>query len=678
MPTVLEQPHDQSELTFRNDAGLELALNHNAQGYGLDHVMINGKNIGTPKRGDLFTLAFTGLRPFRHGVRLQRLDVQRRDEAIEIDLGGSVETEFARIDCGLSVHLPMASNAVTFRLRYQTDHDVAARIEFAFHGSANTPQWEANLYPWAENATSLPEQGIDDGMNRHPMVPSLRYKNQLFRYAGVPAALLRRPDRSLACLFGVAKDFEYAYPTHDWRGGVNIEMQADHPPVIVTNIKGGYIHSNTEHEVPIQLVVTDHDKVYRQTHALVESWCELNAYTAEPIPCDQFNDERDTANFLKEQRKRTPHFFDDATYATDHHRLDRFGTYPANTGFNIYLDLYLGLKDSDPVWFERVATQVRWLERMQIREEGHVADGLYCPVIPKGKHPGFYQNKEYEIEVNALGAYWLLRTAQLLNEYRDDPRLAALPGVDEIERIALRVLDAVVRYQQPDGAILQRVTDGGQLSEPVTPGHSLNAFDLAYRMTGDERWGQALRKTERWTLTHCVDPLYFVGAHPDLQARQYEEGSIHNIARYFMNKHEAGGDPQDLDRVIHLLSTAFLWRCPKQMSWVDEPTQGCTSEQTHFPQFSFYSYWCMKMMTHVKAARASGIDFFEREARFLLRQGMHAVVTEGEWAGAYRERLADPWAARTTDPDASSNLYLSELAPEYLYQLMELCGDDQR
>lgn len=673
MRCVVDNTENQQRMvTYRNGAGLELSLNRNSEGYGIEHILVNGKSVGAPKRGDLFRIVCAGLKPCEYSVRLPHLKEDSTASGIEVDLSGTVQTPYATIECGLLIRLHKASNAIEFLLRYSTNHDIAARIEFSFEGHKPSASWEANLYPWAANSRSLPEVGLDDSMNRHPMVPSLRYKNKLFCYAGIPSALIRKPDRSLACLFGLAKEFEYASPGHDWRGGVNIELDECRPIRIVSGIKSGYIKQGINHEIPIQLIMSGHSNQYRQTYELLQSWCSINQYGAEAIPHPVFKDEKSVVDFMIEQRKNTKWFFEGATYATDQHRLERFGTYAANTGFNIYLDLYLGLKYNDKVWFDRVATQIRWLEKIQIRDADHIADGLYCPVIPEGKRPGFYQNQEYEIEVNSLGAYWLIKTLMMIKSSSGDDRLNSLPDIEQIEQLAFRTLEGVLRHQQPDGAIPQRVTTGGQYSEVVTPAHTINAFYLAHQYTNDSRWDKATQTLEAWILDNNVDPLYFIGAHPDLQAKQYEEGSIHNVARYFLDKFHDTGEQKYLDIVIHLQSTAFFWRCPKQMSWVDAPTQGCNSEQTHFPQYSLYSYWGMKMLNHYRSAEASGIDFFADEARMLIRQMMHSIVMDGVWAGAYMERLSDPWDSRSADPKNYSNKYLSELGPEYLYQLLEL------
>ena len=660
-------------LSFANCKGLEVIINHDDSGYGIENILVNGKCVGSPRAGGLFKLITGGLQPEEIDVRLDALHELRTDDSIRMEFSGRVIRSFAEIDLLFVINIYNDRNCIDFILSYTSDHDVAGYMEFAFGGDALHPQWEANIYPWAENSTSLPEIGLDDAMNRHLMTPSLRYKDHIFYYAGIPAVLIRKPDRSMACLFGVHKDFKYGSPSYtDWQGGVNMELEPSRAIKIVSDVKGGYIRGGIQYEVPMQLIISDNDDKYYQTYDLLENWCEINNYTAHPIPCKNFKDEKETLDFLIARRRDTEFFFEDATYATDLHRFEIFGTYPANTGFNIYLDLFLGLEQNDEFWFKRAATQIKWLARMQIRRPGDVGDGLFCPVIPEGKHPGFYLHKEYEIEVNSLGAYWLIQALIMMRKNSSCEHMRLLPELAFVETLAFNILNGVRRHQQSDGAIPQKVTDGGQYAEAVTPAHTLNAFYAAWKYTGDTKWQKSVDLLEQWTIDNCIEPLYFIGAHPDLQSKQYEEGSIHNVTRYLMTRYEDSGEPKYLSMSVHLASTAFFWRCPKQIEWVDTPTQGCTSEQTHFPQFSLYSYWCFKYLTHMKIAQASGLKFFDNEARFLVKQAMRAVVTTGPWAGAYCERLADPWNSRCSDPIATSNLYLSELAPEYLYQLYKM------
>lgn len=671
-----ERANNNELLTFGNNKGLAVIINHDTNGYGIENILVNGKSVGSPKSGGLFNLRIGGMHPEMVDMRLSKLNAIKSIDSTRLEFFGKFTRDFALIELKFVINIYNNLNCIDFVLSYKSDHDMAGRIEFTFGGDAPYPQWEANIYPWAENSTSLPETGLDDAMNRNLMTPTLRYKDHLFYYAGIPAALIRKPDRSVSCLFGVHKDFKYGSPSYtDWQGGVNLELEPSQAIKIVSDVKGGYIRGGVQHKLPMQLVISDNEDKYYQTYDLLHDWCEINNYTANPIPCKRFSDEKKVLDFLIDRRRNTEFFFKDATYATDLHRLDIFGIYPANTGFNIYLDLYLGLEQNDAFWFNRAATQIKWLAKMQVRQVGDMGNGLFCPVVPEGKYPGFYLYKEYEIEVNSLGAYWLIQTLKLMKENATCEHMDLLPDLKFIETLAFNTLNGIHRHQQADGAIPQKVTDGGQYAEAVTPAHTINAFYAAWKYTNDTKWQKSADLLEKWTIENCVDPLYFIGAHPDLQSKQYEEGSIHNIARYLMTRYEDTGDKKYLSMSVHLLSTAFFWRCPKQIEWVNEPTQGCTSEQTHFPQFSLYSYWCFRYLTHLKLAKASGLEFFAKEARFLVKQAMHAVVTTGPWAGAYCERLADPWNSRDSDPIGSSNIYLSELSPEYLYQLYQIVKD---
>lgn len=62
-----------------------------------------------------------------------------------------------------------------------------------------------------------------------------------------------------------------------------------------------------------------------------------------------------------------------------------------------------------------------------------------------------------------------------------------------------------------------------------------------------------------------------------------------DLGRYWLDRHDEGV-PGALDRAVGDAYVALLMLCPKQLSWVKNPTQMAADEQPKFNQYSVYVY----------------------------------------------------------------------------------------
>jgi len=660
--------------TLSNQTGMEIVVNQDDNGCGLEKIRIAGKELGTFSGGPLFRIRLSDAEDGLIPVRLPVTGRKETPESILWEFGGEREIQTVKVAFRAELRLMTALNAVTFDLFAQAGQDLEGRMEVALCQNDASMDWRANLYPWAENASHLPEE-LDSGASsiystNQPQCVSA-WSERLFNWCGVPAPLFRNREKSIGFLFGVSKDCEYGKPG-TWLEELSIEMAPGEPVRVVSGSRLSCLKKGVEYHLPVQMVLSAHPDYLKQPRELLEAWTTLNHYQAEPVKHPVFRDENDMMRFMLDSRREAPYYIKGAAYGCDQHRQGRFDTYIVNSPFNIYLDLLLAKITGETVWRQRAAEQVAWLKRMRVNDANDVNFGAFYPIAPGAKEPSFYlypgSRQEFEVEQNAKAGYWLLKIAQDMKA----GRLPALEECGDLTSFAFDTLRWVKKQQQADGSMPQKVALNGDVNAPTTPAHALLAFQLAFKATGEECWEKAMLGAEQWVMKHSVEPARFFGAHSDLGPNEYEEGSIHTLITYMLERYADTGTAEYVKIAEYLASVSFLWRCPKQISWTEKPTQGCNVEQSHYLQYSLYSYYSFKYLNFIRLGKLLNDPFFDREGRYLIRQSAHCIVMDGEWKGAHYERLADPWNARSDDKTPEGNIYGSELAPELLYQLLVL------
>ncbi len=661
-------------LQATNNTGVTISLNENETGFGIEAITHAEKPFEPALSGPLFNL-----RVFDHEesvvpVRLPLIECAEAQQAITWIFRGTKKIIAAEIAVTVTLQLLKDVPAITMDILATTDRTVNARIEAAFCRS-NAPNYlRANVYPWAEDSLHLPEE-IDHAYSSiysdAKQFPVSAWHGKLFNWCGIPAVFFRNEERSMSFLMGVHKDFDYGKPG-TWMEDVSIEMAPDEPVRLVSGTRKSVMQAGTSYHLPVQIMFSANHDYLTQPKELVEAWVAVNRYTAQALPHPQLKTPAAMKEFMINARRNAQYYVKGATYLCDQHRQGMFDTYIINTPINVYLDLLLAKLTGDAVWRERAIEQLAWLVRMRVNNPDDVNFGAYYPIAPGAKTPSFYQYKgaceEFEVEQNARAGYWLLKILESVERHE----LEAVPGLDELRASALQTLSWVKKQQQPDGSMPQKVSVTGAVNGPVTPAHSLLAFRAAHNLTGEAVWQQAMIRSEQWALEHSIMPAKFFGAHSDLHPAEYEEGSIHVLTSYALARYQDTGNQYYVRMAEYLASISFFWRCPKQLSWVAQPTQGCNVEQSHYLQYSLYSYYSFKYLNFIRLTALTGNPLFDREGRYLLQQSAHCIVPEGEWKGAHYERLADPWYARKDDSTTAGNIYASELAPELLLQLLLL------
>ncbi|NIT60326.1 MAG: hypothetical protein GWN00_30205, partial [Aliifodinibius sp.] len=104
-----------------------------------------------------------------------------------------------------------------------------------------------------------------------------------------------------------------------------------------------------------------------------------------------------------------------------------------------------------------------------------------------------------------------------------------------------------------------------------------------------------MEELEKYHLKNVQNKYYFTSHHPDLPPYEFEEASIWGVCEYWLNRYDETGNKEYLKHAVANGYLAFTWWCPKQLSWVDNPTQGGSAEQLHYLQYSVYNYQCRKI-----------------------------------------------------------------------------------
>jgi hypothetical protein len=116
----------------------------------------------------------------------------------------------------------------------------------------------------------------------------------------------------------------------------------------------------------------------------------------------------------------------------------------------------------------------------------------------------------------------------------------------------------------------------------------------------------------------------------------------------------------------------LLYWCPKQLSWVKNPTQGAHSEQQHFNQYSVYSYGNRKIQCLDRLFKKTGNPLFEQLKNRVMQLNFYVQVADGPYKGAMTEAISDPWLERKQGFEWQGNPYTSEMVSDLMLQLIEM------
>ncbi|MCL5096155.1 MAG: hypothetical protein M1608_01200 [Candidatus Omnitrophica bacterium] len=278
----------------------------------------------------------------------------------------------------------------------------------------------------------------------------------------------------------------------------------------------------------------------------------------------------------------------------------------------------------------------------------------------RGSNPG------YKVDMNVHTARYMLQTWELLKKNE---------GIDHQDwyQAAVRAVDWALKQQNPDGGLPQKLDyETKKKSASVCSARTMAALPYIARITQGPRYVKSLDQLEQFLRRKVEDRYWFTGQHPDLYPTDFESDSVWSICEYWLDKYDRTGDPECLKHAEANGWFTFLMLCPKQLSWVKNPTQTCHTEQLHYLQYSNYAYHNKKMACLRRLGSLTGEPIFTRLFERIAQCGFWAQQTQGEYTGAQYERMADPWKRVSNDVNSKGTLYMNELPLDANLQLLEL------
>jgi hypothetical protein len=270
--------------------------------------------------------------------------------------------------------------------------------------------------------------------------------------------------------------------------------------------------------------------------------------------------------------------------------------------------------------------------------------------------------------VNAMTAQYLMKMWELVKKEE---------GVDHKDwyDAGIRIVEWVMKQGNEDGSLPQVLDLDGSKKAPANPGRSLVAFPELYRITGDKRFLDFAAKLGRWTKKNVEDKFYFTGYHVDRGPDHYETHSIWANIEYLLDIYEETQDPKVLARAEGCAYLNLTWRCPKQLPWVDNPTESATDEQMSWQLYTIYCYDNRMMESLHRLHEHTGNDLWRKLYDRLLQLQFWSTVSSGKDMGNMYTGLASPWNPRGEGGynwQEGGKTYHAQYALDLYLQLMDL------
>jgi hypothetical protein len=646
--------------------GLVWELERRSQGWTLGLLRLGGKPVDAPlDQGVLLLRSTTGRDQWLPAAEAKQLDARTARLAGHAEIDG-VPLQFT---LDLKLREDLASAQLTPHWSVEKDLPGLEVCLSAFNTTA--APWRCTLYPFAGNAEAV-------------ALPRLVY-------CGVPAALLFRQDLSTVALFGLDPASDYLNPS-TWRGRTGVYFQSG--SVAPQFRIGGAKLAKGVYTVPLQLFLSQAGNSAEAISALVRGWVKANRYQVEPLTVRSPQAAFDLFLAGREQSKMwKPGLGYQISYHWDI-------ICPAESPINAYLDYLLYEQTKNPMWRQRAFDGMKLMLRAQHTDPkdphfGAVETNYELQQDPKrwrqGWKPRDYPlpytgpNDDPELKSGRFNSAdharcygfkldkngYAARYALLLWE-----RVKANEALDQKDwyRAAVLIADWIGRQQNPDGGLPMNVDyrPGCTNSFSVVSGRTLVAMPVIARITGDKKYAKLAEDLEKFLVSQVEGRYWFTGAHVDLWPKDFESDSVWQAVEYWLDKYQRTQDWRCLRRAEADAWFGFLMWCPKQLSWVNSPTQTCHAEQENYLQYSNYCYQNRKYDCLNRLARFTGDPLFGQLRDRLIQCGCWGQSTAGDALGGQYERLCDPWLKTSKEINSMGAIYVSQLALEANLQLLEM------
>lgn len=626
------------QIALKNPAGLQWEFERSSKGWALGRTLLNGRPVGESTKVGMLMLRnlSSGEERWIFASTAEQIDER------SAHFTGEEQVDGVPFRFGMDIALPKELPAAEVRTTWSVSKDLGGwEVCLTFLNTAHN-EWRCTMYPFAGNSNAVRRQELN--------------------YVGVPAALLFRTDLSLVALFGIDPASDYLNPT-TWTGATGFHFR-DRAVIPQYRVGGGKLSAGFRYELPLQLLLSDAGDSPTAVSAMVRDWIALNRYKVEPLFVRTPQEE---LSLFLDGRRETSLWNPAMGYqiCSDWKVIST-----TESPINAWFDYLVYEQSGQAFWRQRAFEQMDFMLRAQHLDPDDPNYGVMDTNYELDNK--VFNSKDhtpiigFRVDMNAYAARYMFKLWERVKEKESTDR-------KDWYQAAVRIADWIVRQQNPDGG-LQQVADNstGLGSISVVSGRALVAMPEIYRITGDERYGRVAEGMERFLRQKVEGCYWFTGHHPDLYPTDYEADSVWCAVEYWLNKYDRTGDKRDLTRAEADAYFAFLMLCPKQLSWVRNPTQTCHTEQLHYLQYSNYCNMNQKVRCLDRLAAHTGNSLFMQLGERIMQSCFWATDTQGPYKGAQFERQADPWLGVSNDYETKGVLYLTENALDLNLQLLDM------
>jgi hypothetical protein len=627
-----------SRIILENPAGLRWELERTSTGWALGQIFLNQQPVSEPVRSGMMFLKNMRSGEERWLFAPTGTKVHERRAHLE----GRNQVDGVTFEFQMDIELAEELAAVDIRARWSLSSDLEGWEVCLACLDTGSREWRCTMYPFAGNSIALQRQRLNS--------------------IGVPAALMFRRDFSLALLFGINPAFDYLNPT-TWTAATGFHYRnMDISPQY--RVGGGKLLGKQTYELPLQLVLSDAGDSMNTIRGLVQNWITFNHYTVDAL---FVRTPKEAMKIFIDGRRATNLWNPGIGYQID----DEWKVvYLAESPINAWFDYLLYEQSGQSLWRTRAFEQMDFVLRAQRVDPDDPDHGaietdyeLDNKVFNSKDHS---PNMGYRVDMNGYAARYMIK---LWERVKDKEKIDRTDWYQS----AIQITEWIVRQQNCDGGLPQVVDNSrGIRSISVVSGRVLVAMLEIYRITCKQRYAKFAESMEVFLREKVEGQYWYTGQHPDLWPADYEADSVWCAVEYWLDKYDRTENNQDLARAEADAYFAFLMLCPKQLSWVRNPTQTCHTEQEHYLQYSNYCYNNQKVRCLKRLGIHTKNSLFVQLADRIMQSCFWAQQTDGPYKGAQFERMADPWMEVSKDCDSKGILYMTELALDLNLQLLEM------
>lgn len=668
-----------SDIVLQNNAGIKCIIKDLPEGYAFGSIHVNDKLVEKQLLKGMVMFKDTK-DDKEHWLYASKVNKISDGKAT---FEGKGEIVGATIDFKVSFEVPPDVKAVRIVYDFRVDKDIDNIQACLMYNSDFDYSWKCHLYPWVEDSKYI---------QRDPLT-----------WVGIPSLFMYSDDRSLGMLWGIDPNSDYLNPTN-WTKDFGIYLIDGVMPAQF-RVGGESLKKKVKYHCPMQIVLTDVFEPDGMIIDLVDNWIKLNDYKVEPLYV-RSNDE--ALSFFIEGRKNTDMWYPNQGYRLEMGDPSSAFIYIGEQSLSAYFDYLVYELTDEAIWRERAFQQMDFILTGQNTDKDdpnygvvHTAFSLidYGPAgkgfnsVDRGTNPG------WKPDLNAHLARYMLKMWNLVKDHE---------GIDRKDwyNSAILAINWVLRQHNNDGGLPQKVEMApyevrmgedwmgtnqvenvvlniGERSMSTASGRALVALHEIYKITDDLRYKNVMEDVEDYTLKSVQDQYYFTGFHPDLPPPDFEEAGIWGICEYWLNRYEDTGDKEYLDHAKANAYLALTWWCPKQLSWVKNPTQCASVEQQHYLQYSVYCYQNRKVECLKRLFNYTQNPLFNELGERVLHNIYFTQTTSGNLMGATHERICDPWLARPGEIEGGADFnslgtsYMSEQSLDCFLQTLLMYREGQ-